>query len=83
MPAIAVTLAVVGSSVVALMVIRAIATAICHQVTIHRHNIFVNGKVVTTYDKTLINNAKAVDQAAYMHTDALIMLCLGSCSCPV
>ncbi len=31
MPAIAVTLAVVGSSVVALMVIRAIATAICHQ----------------------------------------------------
>jgi hypothetical protein len=47
-----------------------------NDVTIYRHNIFVNGKVVTTYDKTLINNAKAV---AFI----LIMLCLGSCSCPV
>jgi hypothetical protein len=34
-------------------------------------NIFVNGKVVATYDKTLVNNVKAVDQVAYMHTDAL------------
>jgi hypothetical protein len=35
------------------------------------YNIFVNGKVVATYDKTLVNNVKAVDQVAYMHTDAL------------
>jgi hypothetical protein len=31
----------------------------------------VNGKVVATYDKALVNNVKAVDQVAYMHTDAL------------
>ncbi|VVH56890.1 hypothetical protein BSPCLSOX_1817, partial [uncultured Gammaproteobacteria bacterium] len=42
-----------------------------NEVIIHRHNIFVNGKVVATYDKALVNNVKAVDQVAYMHTDAL------------
>jgi hypothetical protein len=42
-----------------------------NEVIIHRHNIFVNGKVIATYDKTLVNNVKAVDQVAYMHTDAL------------
>jgi hypothetical protein len=30
-----------------------------NEVIIHRHNIFVNGKVVDTYDKALVNNVKA------------------------
>jgi hypothetical protein len=30
-----------------------------NEVIIHRHNIFVNGKVVATYDKALVNNVKA------------------------
>jgi RHS repeat-associated protein len=42
-----------------------------NNIIIHRHNIYVNGKVVATYDKTTINGIKAVYQAAYMHTDAL------------
>jgi hypothetical protein len=29
-----------------------------NEVIIHRHNIFVNGKVVATYDKALVNNVK-------------------------
>ena len=42
-----------------------------NQITIHRRHIYANGKLVTTYDKTLINGEKTLDQAAYMHTDYL------------
>ncbi len=36
-----------------------------------RHNIFVDGQVVATYEKTLVGTTETPDKVAYIHRDAL------------